>query len=185
MMECGCGSGIPRVVRGNDFTARVLVVRNVPSADSDGGKVTRQESIDLAKCNGIVARRVTRLGRRTATGFAIDGSYVCVPFEEDVPCGSYGLEVAGRFANGQDWRFYLKPGEFVDIVEATSEGDAGGATSEDIYDFTAVIIGESLSAAQLAELQSAAENANALADEGEIGGYDYRQGYPERLEFEI
>lgn len=26
---------------------------------------------------------------------------------------------------------------------------------------------------------------DALADEGEIGGYDYRQGYPERLEFEI
>lgn len=156
---------IPRIVRGNDFTARVLVTRNVPSTDSEGNKSTRQEGIELSGCNSMVARRVTRLGRRVAMDFAVDGSYVCVPFGEDVPSGSYGLEVAGRFANGQDWRFYLKPGEFLDIVEATSDGYTDGATRKDIYDFTAVILGESLSASQLAELQSAAENANAAADE--------------------
>lgn len=155
-----CRQSVPRVVRGNDFTAMVLVTRRVPS---DGGDGT--EPVELSRCTGITARRVTRLGRRTEMGFSVDGSYLVVPFDDELPSGSYGFEATGKYANGRDWALRLMPGEFVDIVEPSSAGYADGATERDVYEFSAVVLGESMSEAQMDRMNAAIETANAAAKE--------------------
>lgn len=118
MMECGCNTGVGtrKVVRGNDFSVSVRVTRLVMR---DG--LSQREDIGLASCTGVKASVVSRTGRRTALGCAVKDGRLVADFDETVPAGVYGLEVTGKDAAGADWRAYLKPGEFVQIVEATSE----------------------------------------------------------------
>lgn len=158
--KTNCRQAVPRVVRGNDFTAMVLVTRRVPS---EGGKET--EPVNLSRCTGITARRVTRLGRRTEMGFSIDGSYLVVPFDDELPSGSYGFEATGKYANGRDWALRLMPGEFVDIVEPSSAGYTDGSEERDVYEFAAVVLGESMSEAQMDRMNAAIETARAAAEE--------------------
>lgn len=158
--KTNCRQAVPRVVRGNDFTAMVLVTRHVPS---EGGKET--EPVNLSRCTGITARRVTRLGRRTEMGFSIDGSYLVVPFDDELPSGSYGFEATGKYANGRDWALRLMPGEFVDIVEPSSAGYTDGSEERDVYEFAAVVLGESMSEAQMDRMNAAIETARAAAEE--------------------
>lgn len=108
--------GPRRIVRGNDFSVSVRVARLVTV---DG--LSRSEDIGLEACTGVKASLVSRMGRRSALSCRVSDGRLVADFDETAPCGAYGLEVSGKDAAGADWRAYLKPGEFVEIVESTGE----------------------------------------------------------------
>lgn len=105
-------SSIPRIVRGNDFTMMIDVKRPV---------VNTIEDFDLASCRDIEITLVSRYGRRQQMGYKVVDGKLRVDFDETLPSGVYGMIIKGKDKNGQDWRFFAKPGEWIEIVDASSD----------------------------------------------------------------
>lgn len=147
---------IPKIVRGNAFTVIVSVLRAVP-----GGDGTAKETLDLAECNGIAVRTVSVLGRRVQCTFAVDGNRLMVDFDGSLSVGRYGLEVTGFYSDGKPWRYFAAPGEFIDIVDPTSQSYTDGSTVQDSYNVEALVLSETLSAAQVTEMREAAAECAA------------------------
>lgn len=158
-----------RITRGNDFTVRVTVYRlTVPAADAgtrpgtgpEPGPVTK-EITDLSQCTDLHVDIYNRLGNRTHKSFTVDGSRLLIDFDEQTPSGTYGLEVTGRYPSGKDWRFTLRPGEFLAIVENTVEGSADTPPADNVYDVSGAALAESMTAAEVAALKAAMADAEA------------------------
>lgn len=117
-MECvNKNKNIPRIVRGNSFVLNAKVTH--PVLDKDG--MTVQEDFDLSKSMGISVAIVSRYGARKQMAYTVNGSILSIPFDGTVKSGVYGLEVTGKDATGNSWRFYARPDELLEIVEPTSE----------------------------------------------------------------
>lgn len=127
---CTCAhtdAPIPRITRGNDFTAHITVTRQ------DG------EDFDITKSTGISVSLVSRFGKRKKMEYSIKDGVILVRFEETLPCGLYGIEIKGKDENGNDWRYYAQPGEFIQVVENTSEATTSFPSTSGNVDITAKI----------------------------------------------
>lgn len=112
MENCNCNGNL-RIGRGNDFTIEVELRHPA---------MKTVEDFDLTTCTDIECAIVSRLGKHTAVDFTItDDGKLRADFDENVPLGVYGFEVKGKDAEGHDWRFYARPGEWLEIVNASSD----------------------------------------------------------------
>lgn len=155
MNNC-CTSDIPRIVRGNDWTARVRVLRAVVK-----DCLSKREDIDLEASTDVEVNLVTRLGRKIAMPFTISGGRLLVDFGKDIPSGLYGLEVTGKDSEGKNWRSFLKPMEFVEIVEATSE--ATGLNVSGTLNVVVDVAPSTISAELLNKINAAVDDAEKAA----------------------
>lgn len=103
---------IPRIVKGNDFTMMIDVKRPV---------VNTIEDFDIGSCRDIEITLVSRYGRRQKMPYKVVDGKLRVDFDETLPAGVYGMIIRGRDKDGQDWRFFAKPGEWIEIVDANSD----------------------------------------------------------------
>lgn len=166
-MNCDCtitSGNIPRIVRGNDFTLVVSVKRAVLQ-DSE----TVLEDFDLSTATDIAVNRVSRLGKKVAMTYTVEGSKVLIDFDETVPSGMYGIEVTGK-TDGKDWRFYAQPGEAIEIVEPTSEANIPSEdTTEGYYNLTAqagvVTLPDELLTEAVEKANTATANANKATED--------------------
>lgn len=159
-----CNNSTLRIVRGNDFSVRVKVLRAVKQEDG----TTEYVQVELSKCSNIITRLVSRIGRRVELMYTIDGEELLVDFDGSLSSTVYGFEVVGKYEDGHDWRYYAKPGEFLEIVEPTSaasglEGD-GAVEPTGPLAWNAPVLSETLSAQQVEEMRAATDNANASAE---------------------
>ena len=118
--NCGCGSRLPGVARGNDFklTARVSLY------DEGTGKFF---PLDLTSAEGVAMAVIGRFSRTEGAGVSVGGSRVTASFPWSLPCGAYGVEITFRDAAGRGRVFERAVFEVVDSVSdvaaASSEGD--------------------------------------------------------------
>lgn len=118
--NCGCGSSLPGVARGNDFkvTARVSLY------DEGTGK---HSPLDLTSAEGVEMAVIGRFSRTEGAGVLVEGSRVTASFPWSLPCGAYGVEITFRDAAGRGRVFERAVFEVVDSVSdvssAASEGD--------------------------------------------------------------
>lgn len=149
---------IPRIVRGNDWTARVRVLRAVVK-----DCLSKREDIDLANSTDISVSLVSRLGRRISVPYAVSEGRLLVDFDNSIPSGLYGLEVTGKDSDGKNWRSCLKPGEFVMIVEATSE--ATGLNVTGTLNVVVDVAPSTVPAQLLNRINAAIDDANSAAQQ--------------------
>lgn len=112
-----------RIVRGNDFTMRIPVVKIV-----DGEKV----AFPLPGCTDIMVRLCSAYVRRLELAYTIDAkedNVIVARVEGDrIPLGTYALEVRGKIF-GNDWR--SNEYEQVAIVDRNADADTElGETDE-------------------------------------------------------
>lgn len=118
--NCGCGSRLPGVARGNDFklTARVSLY------DEGTGKFF---PLDLTSAEGVAMAVIGSFSRTEGAGVSVGGSRVTASFPWSLPCGAYGVEITFRDAAGRGRVFERAVFEVVDSVSdvaaASSEGD--------------------------------------------------------------
>lgn len=160
-----CNNSTLKIVRGNDFSVQVKVLRAVKQEDG----TTEYVQVELSKCTDITTRLVNRIGRRVELMYTIDGEELLIDFDGSLPSAVYGLEVVGKYQDGHDWRYYAQPGEFLQIVEPTSaatglEGD-GAVEPTGPLAWNAPVLSETLSAQQVEEMKAATANANAAAED--------------------
>lgn len=163
-----CNNSTLKIVRGNDFSVQVKVLRAVKQEDG----TTEYVQVELSKCTDITTRLVNRIGRRVELMYTIDGEKLLIDFDGSLPSAVYGLEVVGKYEDGHDWRYYAQPGEFLQIVEPTSaatglEGD-GAVEPTGPLAWNAPVLSETLSAQQVEEMKAATANANAAAEDATI-----------------
>lgn len=131
-------SNTPRIVAGNDFTLSIMVyVPNYEDVETNG----KFKPLDLSTCTDISVSLVC--GKHTTiiplefTLAEEEGLILAQVQEYQVHEGSkYGIEVKGKTADGQDWRWYLAQSEGIYITNNTSQSNmvAGVANRKlDIY----------------------------------------------------
>lgn len=145
-----------RITRGNALTVRVRVMRSVLQ---DGA--TTEQAIDLSTATAVKALLTWGYVRRKAIGFTVSGNRLIIDLAADTPPASYGLEVSGNDQDGIPWRAARKPGEFIDIVEFTTEATGGDASGICDIDMTAAP--STLTTETLARIDAAVDNANNAA----------------------
>lgn len=122
--------------------------------------------------------------RYVVEDFAIDadaGNVIYIQVPSTLPIGTYGLEVKGTL-NDNGWRTFVKC--VLDITFATVRGDEEPVTpTSDYYDVTMEV---QLYANQCFGVTQRHKAAIAgLSTVEDIEGYDFTEGYPERLRFEV
>lgn len=172
MTECRCTTDASRrVVRGNDFSVSVRVTRLVTR---DG--LSQREDIGLGGCTDIKASMVSRMGKRTALECSVTEDRLVVDFDETLSCGVYGLEVSGKDSAGADWRAFLKPGEFLEIVEASSDAYTPGGDQPEIVMSAAPSTVSTETIGKIDDAIKAAAEATATVD-GKADKADTLAGY--------
>lgn len=118
--NCGCGSSLPGVARGNDFK----VAARVSLYDEGTGK---HSPLDLTSAEGVEMAVIGRFSRTEGAGVLVEGSRVTASFPWSLPCGAYGVEITFRDGQGRGRVFERAVFEVVDSVSdvssAASEGD--------------------------------------------------------------
>ena len=118
--NCGCGSSLPGIARGNDFK----VAARVSLYDEGTGKLS---PLDLTSAEGVAMAAIGRFSRTEGAGVLVEGSRVTASFPWSIPCGAYGVEITFRDAAGRGRVFERAVFEVVDSVSdvaaAASEGD--------------------------------------------------------------
>ena len=169
-----------RIVRGNDFTMRIPVVKIV-----EGEKV----AFPLPGCTDIVVRLCSAY-RRLELAYTIDAkedNVIVARVEGDrIPLGTYALEVRGKIF-GNDWR--SNEYEQVAIVDRNADADTELGEVKLTIDCDTVI--KLLSAIELYALECFNTTARHKAEVRklktveEVEKYDIKEGYPEQLEINL
>lgn len=121
-MGCNCDIGngsvyseAVRVVAGNAFTMRV----NMRCMAAVGGKAVA-EPFPVKDCTGLTVSLVGEDGGKTAADYRPFGSYALdISVDGSLAVGRYGLEITGTTKEGNTFRFYGKPDEVLEIVDAS------------------------------------------------------------------
>lgn len=147
---------IPKITRGNAFAVRVRVARAV----MENGKVVL-ESINLEESKDIKVFVSWTAIRRHAMDFTIKDGRLLLSFDGSTPSGLYSLEVMGKDSDDQPWRFFLRYGEFLEVVESTAE--ATGLNASSVYDINAIVTPSTVSKELMDRINAAVDNANNAA----------------------
>lgn len=132
---------IPNIVQGNSFT----LMANLKTTGLIEGVETERE-YDLNNSTDIKAYLIKPNNlalcedKYEITNISInteDNHVLNLEIGNNIPVGSYGLEITGKNLDGTFWRFKAKPGEMFNIVDASS----GVSTIGDGYFHFDTIIG--------------------------------------------
>ena len=114
---------VPNIVKGNSFSVKIYVTEQVIENDTS---ITQE--VDLSICTDIVLVLSNGYNKYIYTKFEYkedEKNLIVLNINEQLPVGSYAIEVTGKRKHGSIIRFNADSGKVFNIVDSTSrETDA-------------------------------------------------------------